>query len=1222
MGRSRRFCLILMIAFLGVLRLPAAPKAEAKFDIDYIGTDQGLLHDNVSAVLQTRDGYLWIGTDGGLSRYDGITFTTYRIRLTPGLVGDTVRSLFEDSAGVLWIGTSRGLCRFDGRQFETVLNFDDTSAVMGISEDTKHRIWIAASNHGVMRSNGRIFESLSSDPLLRGKTALSVFSDSSGRTWIGLMATDGAVCYDDAQFKLIDATGFTMGIINGVQESPRGTLWFATRGAGLVRLRDGQFSRIGADTVLSKIISKVYADGAGSIWIASLGLQRCNEDGTGEMETVVRLGSPSIRQVIRDREGSLWVAAYGDGLLRVRPARYKILNSSSGLPADFVRTVAQEPSGGLVFAQGAVGAVRVAPDGTTTRLRPPGKARDRDEALTVLTTRAGETWVGMQSALFLWRGTNVTEFPEFPAVRSLFEDTQGRIWLGTYDGGLRVIRDDVVSKFDLPEAVVRCTPCSFAEDSDGTLYAATMQHGLLRIKGDKVDVINDHNGLPDDSTRAVYIDSDRNVWVGSKAGMSVFSHGRWWYQPWICDVLDQYVTGIVQIPGDNLLLSTSRGVIRVSRLELLAALQHEKSPGHLQQAIVTEAARTGNIGTACFPSQWTSRTGEVWIAARKGAIVIDPKKISVEQDVPPVRIEHLVADGMTFTSLDHAHLRAGVRQLRIDYTALTFVQPNRVRFAYRLKGYEDQWVDAGPRRVAFYNTLPPGEYLFQVKACNSEGVWNDDGASLSFTVPPLFYQMLWFRLGVVVVLGVVILTIYRWRVRLYRRKAAELQNQNLELERRIAERTGELAKSFEALRRSENFYHSLIESLPQIIVRKDTESRFTYANSAFSELIGRPLDQIIGRPESDFYPPEEAARFRVADQRVMETRQVMEFESVIERNGRKNYLHVKKVPILNEQKQPIGVQVLFWDMTVFRDTEEKLRQAQTELIETSRLAGMAEVATGVLHNIGNALNSVNVSASLALNRVRQSRAASLAKVAQMLTEQGDRLAEFFAQDPRAAKVPPYLTQLGENLDSERVETLRELESLHRGLDHLKEIVAAQQSYARASGITENVSPSDLLEQALKISDAHMSSRDIEIIRQFLPTPRVTVQRQQVLQVLVNLIRNAKESMKESGCAQPRLTLAVGVSPLGQVTISVTDNGGGIAPANLTRIFGFGFTTKKAGHGFGLHSSALVAKELGGSLMARSEGLGQGATFVLELPVAEAQLGVAVEPEPAVVSSVA
>lgn len=435
-------------------------------------------------------------------------------------------------------------------------------------------------------------------------------------------------------------------------------------------------------------------------------------------------------------------------------------------------------------------------------------------------------------------------------------------------------------------------------------------------------------------------------------------------------------------------------------------------------------------------------------------------------------------------------------------------------------------------------------------------------------------------------------------------RALARANHDLEAARAASEKTNaELAKSYDALRESELFYHSLVESLPQSIARKDAEGRFTYVNSVFAEFVHRPAEEIVGRTDAEIYPADVAAMSRKGDLQVMSTRQPLEHESVETQNGKRLYYHLKKIPLLDDHGVCLGVQVLMWDMTVFRETEELLRRAQRELMETSRLAGIAEMATGVLHNLGNALNSVNTSVGVSAERLRHSRVVNVRRVAELLDEHRDSLAEFLTRDPRGMRIIDYLKRLGGMLEEEKAEGLHDFDFLRESIEHLNHIVAAQQSFANVAGITEDIAPSELLEYALRICDASLVRHEILVNREFAPSGPVRVQRQKVLQVLVNLVNNAKDALKIRRPGERRITVAS--RQLGErVEIVISDNGEGIAPDNLTRIFAFGFTTKPGGHGFGLHSSALAAKEMHGSLLARSDGSGKGATFVLELPLAK------------------
>ena len=285
-----------------------------------------------------------------------------------------------------------------------------------------------------------------------------------------------------------------------------------------------------------------------------------------------------------------------------------------------------------------------------------------------------------------------------------------------------------------------------------------------------------------------------------------------------------------------------------------------------------------------------------------------------------------------------------------------------------------------------------------------------------------------------------------------------------------------------------------------------------------------------------------------------------------------------------------------------KQAEEELKKAQGELAHASRLAGMAEVATSVLHNVSNVLNSVNISISLVSDELKKRRLENISRVAALMREHAGDIGEFMSRDPRGKQLPDYLNQLAEFLSKEQNDLLKEMAEIRQNIDHIKDIVAIQQNYTRMSGVSEKVLVTDLVEDALRMNTGALMRHSVELVREFKPNlPEITVQKHKVLQILVNLIRNAKYACEESNQPGKRLTLSVSNCPNG-VRIAVMDNGIGIPPQNLDKIFNHGFTTRKGGHGFGLHSSMLAARDIGGTLTGRSDGPGQGATFTLELPL--------------------
>lgn len=287
--------------------------------------------------------------------------------------------------------------------------------------------------------------------------------------------------------------------------------------------------------------------------------------------------------------------------------------------------------------------------------------------------------------------------------------------------------------------------------------------------------------------------------------------------------------------------------------------------------------------------------------------------------------------------------------------------------------------------------------------------------------------------------------------------------------------------------------------------------------------------------------------------------------------------------------------------------EQELQRVHNQLMDASRRAGMAEVATGVLHNVGNVLNSVNVSATLIAEKLGTSRAENVLKAARLLRDQNGRLAEFLTEDPKGKLLPSYLADATEHIVQERANALDELESLTKNIEHIKDIVSMQQSYARVSGVVEILSVEALIEDAIRMHAAAFQRHRVELVRDFHPVPRVPVDKHKVLQILVNLMRNAKYALDEGAPREKRITVTLRRKDDHFIEIIVADNGIGISEENLTRIFSHGFTTRKDGHGFGLHSGALAAQQMGGTLTAASEGIGRGAAFSLTLLIsAEAQ----------------
>jgi PAS domain S-box-containing protein len=439
---------------------------------------------------------------------------------------------------------------------------------------------------------------------------------------------------------------------------------------------------------------------------------------------------------------------------------------------------------------------------------------------------------------------------------------------------------------------------------------------------------------------------------------------------------------------------------------------------------------------------------------------------------------------------------------------------------------------------------------------------------------------------------------------------AQIQSQDSALQRaqrELQEQVGVLQREISERKRAEAAHARLtaiLEATPDIVISADPNGTAFYLNHAARQVFGLDDKSDISNVRTfDVHPT--WARDVIAREGLptaLEEGSWAGETAIINCEG--DEVHVSQVLIAHRALHG-GLEffsTILRDMTEWREAEEALRQSQQKLLETSRLAGMAEVATGVLHNVGNVLNSVNVSAGLVVEKLRRSKAPKLAKAAALLTEHNGNIGEYLTKDPNGQKLPGYLLKLGEFFVAENAELLEEIDQLGRNIEHIKEVVAMQQSYAKVSGVFENLPAERLVEDAIAMNIGAFERHGVKVERKFSPVPLVRVDRHKVLQILINLIRNAKYALDEVERTDKTITISIFAVNKRAVRIVVADNGIGIAPENLKRVFAHGFTTREEGHGFGLHSGANAAHSMGGSLSVASAGPGRGATFTLELPI--------------------
>jgi len=442
-----------------------------------------------------------------------------------------------------------------------------------------------------------------------------------------------------------------------------------------------------------------------------------------------------------------------------------------------------------------------------------------------------------------------------------------------------------------------------------------------------------------------------------------------------------------------------------------------------------------------------------------------------------------------------------------------------------------------------------------------------------------------------------------------------------------------LSKDVTALKKAEQslayermLFRTLLDNIPDSIYFKDIQSRFiqvsrskaernlkrspklreflaSHGNSA-DAVESFDMELLLGLTDFDVFTDEHARQAFEDEQQIMRTGKPIldKLEKITHQDGTVGWVLSTKMPWHSENGSIIGTFGISHDITALKQAQEELEMTHKRLIESSRSAGMAEVATDVLHNVGNTLNSINVSCALILDRVKQRAFGNLAKIPELLRRNTGQLDLFLTSDPQGKCIPEYLDVAAQTIQEDQIFLINEMTQLRRHIEHINQIVSMQQSYARVAGHEETLDVRQLVEDAIEINAAGLDRHDVHVRREIEALPLIVVDKHKVLQILVNLISNAKYALSESGGPDKLLTIRARTEREKFVCLRVEDNGIGILPENLTRIFGHGFTTRRGGHGFGLHSGALAARELGGSLTAQSEGAGKGATFTLCLPL--------------------
>lgn len=763
--------LSLAAILLGDVSAPAATAPR----FDSWTTENGLPQNSILDIVQTRDGYMWFATEGGLARFDGVRFVVFDSS-TPGMKSQRIAALHESRDGTLWAATRDGmLIRYRDGRFTTYTSEDGLPAASAIriEEDDGGRLWVTWLG-AMTRVDGREFTTFRSGELPENVVAPApvppyLYLDA----WWSLNSK-GLHVLVRGEVRTVAAPGAIPDRITGVNVDRRQNVWIRTERSGVFRAANGRIEQYTTRNGLPRDDPRgiFHDDGEGSSWFwdnDSSGLYRIR-DGTCELmplgsprafyvdregstwigtldagvhrlrETNVRvlterdgLSLDRVYSLLRDRHGVVWVGTWEGGVNRYADGRFRSFNTREGLPSGFVTSLFEDRTGAL-WVGTSLGPARLSGD----RFRPydEGQALLTGNIWAMLEDRAGAMWFATDHGLVQASGGRFIRYTSRDGLTSdrvtaLFEDRRGALWIGAFQGVTR-LEDGVFTSFGEAQGFVGNEVRAFHEDEDGFLWIGTYDSGLYRLASGRLTRYTRRDGLHDNGVFQILSDDAGYLWMGS-----------------------------------------NRGISRVSRRELIEVADRERTSVVPLVLSARDGLAIAEINGGRQPSGLKAPDGTLWFPTMGGIAIVDPRAISDDAGPPRVVVEEVRVAGDAVDHEQSVRVPASARSFEIRYTAPTFIQPDRVRFRYRVAGLTDGWIDAGDQRTVSFYKVPPGRYTFAVVASSHTGVWSGEEETLEVVVLPPFWSTWWFRLVIAGALASTIVAAHHRRLHGLRRQQAQ-----------------------------------------------------------------------------------------------------------------------------------------------------------------------------------------------------------------------------------------------------------------------------------------------------------------------------------------------------------------------------------------------------------------------------------------------------------------
>jgi PAS domain S-box-containing protein len=887
---------------------------------------EGFFKSMISSIAQTADGYLWLGTEFGLLRFDGARAVEWTPPGSERLPESRITHLLTGRDGTLWIGTRAGFASWNGTKLTRYREFD-ANFIFTILEDHEGTIWVGGGRLGdhtgwLCRIRAGETQSYGQDGSLGSGPVSSLYEDGQHNLWVG--AANGLWLWkpapkryampetelrsllrdDDGKLLIGTAEGIVQ-LVNGKAVPYRirgvatarhnvlfrdrdGGLWIGTLGQGLLHLHQGRtdgFSRL--DGLSADEVNSTFEDREGNIWVATYeGLDRFRELPVVTVSPKQGLSTDAVVSVLAAKDGSVWLAGR-NGLDRWKNGQVKTFRKVDGLPADSTLSLFED-DGGRIWASSTGGPAWY--DGS--RFVPVGGISGGE--VIAFAGEADHLWLARaEDLLHLMGGRPVGRYPWTRLGQGgvgnvlAWDRERGGLWLGFLRGSVAYFQDGQVrTLYTSANGLGEGRVAGLRLDADGTLWAAT-EGGLSVIKNGRIATLTSKNGLPCDT---VYWQMETN------------DHSNWLYTP--C------------------------GLVRIATAELDAWIAN---PKRTIQTTIFDGSEGVRLHSPAFsgytPNVTKSVDGKVWFAAGDGVSVIDPQHLPVNELPPPVHIEQIIADRKV---VSERRLPPLTRDLEIDYTALSLVAPEKNRFKYRLEGYDADWQDAGNRRQAFYTNLPPRNYRFRVIASNNSGVWNETGDTLEFSIAPAYYQTNWFRALLAATVLVLMWAAYQFRMLQVQRESRRLRD--------------------------------VIETIPAYVWSALPDGFVDFINRRWLEFSGFTLDQSMGWGWADALHPEDRGPLTEAWRAAIASGKPMEAEARMRSaDGEYRWLLFLSVPQRDQSGKIVkwyGKSMDIEDRKRAEQERERLRQLEADLAHTNRVSMMGELAASVAHEVNQPLTGI------------------------------------------------------------------------------------------------------------------------------------------------------------------------------------------------------------------------------------------------------------------------